>query len=172
MRRPAGGGIPGAPGRSITGGPESCARVHARTEAPFEAARTWLSWGQRLRRDGRRIEARERLRAALAGFRALGAPPWIDGTERELSATGERLRRREPGAAEAMTAQEHQIARLVVGGTSNKGIAAQLFLSPKTVEAHLTRIYRKLGVHSRTQLAAQLDRPGAVSGDHAGSPST
>ena len=71
-----------------------------------------------------------------------------------------------------MTAQGHQIARLVVGGTSNKGIAAQLFLGPKTVEAHLTRIYRKLGVHSRTQLAAQLDRPGAGSGDHAGSPST
>ncbi len=97
---------------------------------------------------------------------------WAAAIVLELSATRARLRRREPGAAEAMTAQEHQIARLVAGGTSNKGIAAQLFLSPKTVEAHLTRIYRKLGVHSRTQLAAQLDRPGAGSGDHAGSPST
>ncbi len=105
---------------------EAALLLHARTEAPFEAARTLLSWGQRLRRDGRRIEARERLRAALAGFRALGAQPWIDGTERELSVTGARLCRREPGAAEAMTAQEHQIARLVAGGTSNKGIAAQL----------------------------------------------
>ena len=80
-----------------------------------------------------------------------------EAAERELSATGERLRRRAPAAADELTAQEREIAGLVAAGGSNKDVAAQLFLSTKTVEAHLTRIYRKLGVNSRTQLARRLD---------------
>ena len=113
--------------------------------------------GQRLRRDGRRIEAREQLRAAAEGFRRLGARPWVEAAERELGATGERLRRRAPGAPEELTTQERVIAELVAAGASNKDVAGAVFLSAKTVEAHLTRIYRKLGVNSRTQLGRRLD---------------
>jgi DNA-binding NarL/FixJ family response regulator len=87
----------------------------------------------------------------------VGAAPWAEAAERELGATGERLRRRAPAAPEELTAQERVIAGLVAGGASNKDVAAELFLSPKTVEAHLTRIYRKLGVNSRTQLARRLE---------------
>jgi DNA-binding CsgD family transcriptional regulator len=125
----------------------------SRDGGPFEAARARLCFGQRLRRDGLRVEAREQLHGALEAFRTLGAAPWADAAERELGASGEKLRRRAPDAEEELTAQEHQIAALVAEGASNKDVAAQLFLSTKTVEAHLTRIYRKLGVSSRTQLA-------------------
>jgi DNA-binding CsgD family transcriptional regulator len=120
---------------------------------PFERARTRLCFGQRLRRDGLRVDARKQLHSALEAFRTLGAAPWADAAARELGASGEKLRRRAPDAEEELTAQEHQIAALVAEGASNKDVAAQLFLSTKTVEAHLTRIYRKLGVSSRTQLA-------------------
>jgi DNA-binding NarL/FixJ family response regulator len=137
-------------------------RLHDRATAPFEAARTRLCFGQRLRRDGLRIEAREHLRAAVEGFRRLGAAPWTEAAERELGATGERLRRRAPAAPEELTRQERVIAGLVAGGASNKDVAAELFLSTKTVEAHLTRIYRKLGVNSRTQLARRLDEERTV----------
>ena len=132
-------------------------RRHETATAPFEAARTRLCFGQRLRRDGARIEAREQLRAAADGFRAIGAAPWVEAAERELGATGERLRRRALDAPEELTTQERAIADLVAAGASNKDVAAELFLSPKTVEAHLTRIYRKLGVNSRTQLARRLE---------------
>jgi DNA-binding CsgD family transcriptional regulator len=136
---------------------EDALRRHDRATAPFEAARTRLCFGQRLRRDGSRIDAREQLRAAVEGFRRLGATPWLDAAERELGATGERLRRRAPETSEDLTTQERVIAGLVAAGASNKDVAAELFLSPKTVEAHLTRIYRKLGVNSRTRLARRLD---------------
>ncbi len=135
---------------------EEALRLHERAAAPFEAARTRLCFGRRLRRDGLRVEAREQLRAAGEGFRGLGAAPWLEAGERELRATGERLRRRAPAEPEELTEQERAIAGLVAGGASNKDVAAQLFLSAKTVEAHLTRIYRKLGVNSRTQLARRL----------------
>ena len=130
---------------------------HETATAPFEAARTGLCFGQRLRRDGARIEAREQLRAAADGFRAIGAAPWVEAAERELGATGERLRRRERDTPEELTTQERAIADLVAAGASNKDVAAELFLSPKTVEAHLTRVYRKLGVNSRNQLARRLE---------------
>ncbi|HKG65344.1 MAG TPA: AAA family ATPase [Solirubrobacteraceae bacterium] len=143
---------------------ETALRLHETAAAPFEAARTRFCFGQRLRRDGARIEAREQLRAAAEGFRAIGAKPWTEAAERELGATGERLRRRAPEAPEELTTQERAIAELVAAGASNKDVAAELFLSPKTVEAHLTRIYRKLGVNSRTQLARQLERTPAGPG--------
>jgi len=132
-------------------------RRHETATAPFEAARTRLCFGQRLRRDGARIEAREQLRAAADGFRAIGAAPWVEAAERELGATGERLRRRAPDTPEELTTQERAIADLVAAGASNKDVAAELYLSPKTVEAHLTRVYRKLGVNSRNQLARRLE---------------
>ena len=139
---------------------EDALRLHSQATAPFEEARTRLCFGQRLRRDGRRIEAREQLRAAGEQFRRLGARPWVEAADRELSATGERLRRRAHASPEELTTQERVIADLVVAGASNKDVAAELFLSTKTVEAHLTRIYRKLGVNSRTRLARQLDENG------------
>jgi DNA-binding CsgD family transcriptional regulator len=124
--------------------------------APFERARTRLCWGQRLRRDGRRIAAREQLREALAAFEQLGAAPWARTAHRELQASGARPRRRTAPAGISLTNQEAQIAALVAGGASNREVAAQLYLSVKTVEATLTRVYRKLGVGSRVQLAQRL----------------
>jgi DNA-binding NarL/FixJ family response regulator len=107
------------------------------------------------RRAHRRVEARGHLREALAVFDRLGARPWAERARTELAATGERLRKRDPYAAEELTAQELQVA-LVAGGATNKEAAAQLFISPKTIEAHLGSIYRKLGVRSRTELAGRF----------------
>jgi len=136
-----------------------------RRPMPFERARTLLAFGRRLHRARRRAEARDRLREALAGFERVGAETWAGQAEAELRAAGAR-RRREVGG-DALTAQEWRVAEAVRRGSSNRAIAADLFLSPKTVEFHLHQIYRKLGVHSRTQLVAALaDRPEAAA-DHA-----
>jgi DNA-binding CsgD family transcriptional regulator len=121
---------------------------------PFERARTLLAYGRRLHRSCRRAEAREQLRAALEGFRRLGAEAWARQAEAELRAAG--ARRRRAGDDQALTAQERRVAAAVQRGASNRDIAADLFLSPKTVEFHLRQIYRKLDVHSRTQLVAAL----------------
>ncbi len=130
--------------------------LHA--ELPFELARSRLCYGERLRRAGRRVDARAQLRAALDGFERLGARPWAERAERELAGSGERARaRRNPPPAEALTAQELQIARAIAAGATNREAGADLFLSPKTIETHLTRIYRKLGLRSRTELARALD---------------
>lgn len=125
-------------------------------ESRFEQARLALCWGERLRRDGRRLEARRRLREAIAGFEALGATPWRERAARELRASGSRPPRRPVLPSEALTAQEDHVARLVAAGHRNKDVAGALFISPKTVEYHLSRIYRKLGVRTRTELALQL----------------
>ena len=124
---------------------------------PFERARTLLAFGRRLHRARRRAEARERLLAARLGFEQLGAGAWAEQAEAELSAAGAR-RRREPDDS-ALTPQELRVAAAVQRGASSRDIAADLFLSPKTVEFHLRQIYRKLGVHSRTQLIAALAEP-------------
>jgi DNA-binding CsgD family transcriptional regulator len=121
---------------------------------PFERARTLLAFGRRLHRARRRAEARERLREALGGFGQLGARAWAEQAEAELNAAGAR-RRREPDDS-TLTPQELRVAAAVQRGASSRDIAADLFLSPKTVEFHLRQIYRKLGVHSRTQLIAAL----------------
>jgi DNA-binding CsgD family transcriptional regulator len=121
---------------------------------PFERARTLLAFGRRLHRARRRAEARERLREALGGFGQLGARAWAEQAEAELNAAGAR-RRRTPDDS-ALTPQELRVAAAVQRGASSRDIAADLFLSPKTVEFHLRQIYRKLGVHSRTQLIAAL----------------
>ncbi|HEX5304033.1 MAG TPA: helix-turn-helix transcriptional regulator [Streptosporangiaceae bacterium] len=135
-----------------------------RRPMPFERARTLLAFGRRLHRARRRAEARDRLREALEGFERLGAEAWAVQAGAELRAAGARRRRESGGPdGDALTAQEWRVAEAVRRGVSNHAIAADLFLSPKTVEFHLHQVYRKLGVHSRTQLIAALaDRPEAV----------
>ena len=128
---------------------------HDRTAAPFEQARLHLWWGRRLRRDRQRVEARAHLTPALEVFERLHARPWVLAARRELTASGERLRRADEGR-EMLTPQEAQISALVAAGASNKDIAGTMYLSPKTVESHLSRIYRKLGVRTRQQLIVQL----------------
>ena len=126
-----------------------------RRPMPFERARTLLAYGRRLHRARRRAEARERLREALEGFERLRAAAWTVQAERELRAAG--ARRRRTGAEDgALTAQERRVADALRRGATNREIAAELFLSPKTVEFHLRQIYGKLGVHSRTQVVARL----------------
>ncbi len=125
-----------------------------RRPMPFERARTLLAFGRRLHRSCRRSAARECLRAALDGFQRLRADAWARQAETELRAAG--ARRRQVPDDRALTPQELRVAAAVQRGASNRDIAAGLFLSPKTVEFHLRQIYRKLDVHSRTQLVAAL----------------
>jgi len=126
---------------------------------PFERARTLLALGRRLHRARRRSEARDRLREALAGFERLGATAWARQARDELRAAGGRRRQSADGLA--LTPQERRVAAAVRRGASNREIASELFLTPKTIEFHLRQIYRKLGVHSRPQLVAALSRPSA-----------
>lgn len=130
--------------------------LHERSPRPLERARTELCYGERLRRAGRRVDSRVRLRSALETFDSLGAVPWSDRTRAELAATGETVRRRDPALTERLTPQELQIALAVGAGQTNREVAASLFLSPKTIEYHLRNVYRKLDVRSRAQLAAHL----------------
>ncbi|MBJ7472210.1 MAG: hypothetical protein JHD16_12970, partial [Solirubrobacteraceae bacterium] len=126
---------------------------HAAAEAPFETARTLLCFGARLHRAGRRIDARTRLRQALEGFQALQATPWVERTEAELRSAGA-VRRDAVQDPTRLSAQEERIALAAARGLTNREIAAEFFISPKTVEFHLGRAFRKLGVKSRVQLAA------------------
>jgi ATP/maltotriose-dependent transcriptional regulator MalT len=135
--------------------------LHERTPTPFERARTGLCYGERLRRAGRRIDARERLREALATFESLEAEPWAEQARAELRATGERVRKREESTAARLTAQELQVAVLVAEGGTNREVGARLMLSPRTIEFHLRNIYAKLGVRSRTELAKRVADKGA-----------
>jgi DNA-binding CsgD family transcriptional regulator len=128
----------------------------------FQGARTQLLYGERLRRARRRLDARTQLRAAIETFDELGAAQWSDRARAELLATGETIPRRDPTAPEKLTPQELQIALQVAEGRSNREAAEALFLSPKTVEFHLTRVYRKLDVNSRAELIRLLMRDTAV----------
>lgn len=122
---------------------------------PFEYNRIRLSYGMWLRRQRRTTEARDALTLAVEGFHALGAHPWEDRARNELRAAGAAVKR-SAGGAVALTAQERTIAELAAAGRSNKEIAAQLYLSPRTVGAHLYRIFPKLGVTSRAALGQAL----------------
>ncbi|HWM08204.1 MAG TPA: helix-turn-helix transcriptional regulator, partial [Solirubrobacteraceae bacterium] len=129
---------------------------HAHTLDVFETARTRLVFGARLRRARRRVDARPQLRDALATFERLGAVRWADLAAGELSATGESIRRREPSTVATLTPQELQVALLLGEGRTTREVAAALFLSPKTVEYHLRKVYTKLDIRSRAELAEQL----------------
>jgi DNA-binding CsgD family transcriptional regulator len=128
---------------------------HARGDRAFERARTELAYGASLRRQRRRVDAREHLRAALETFDTLDAMPWSSRARSELRASGEtaHARREQPTSAE-LTPQELQVAKFVSQGLSNREVGAQLFLSPRTVDFHLRHVYAKLGISSRTKLAA------------------
>jgi DNA-binding CsgD family transcriptional regulator len=122
----------------------------------FERARTELCYGESLRRAGQRRRAREQLHAALADFERAGAERWVERCRSELRASGEHIHRRDPTITERLTPQELQIALVVAEGLTNRDAASRLFLSPKTIEFHLTRIYRKLEIHSRSELVRQM----------------
>jgi DNA-binding CsgD family transcriptional regulator len=141
---------------------EAALTLHARTPDTFEAGRTHLAFGARLRRERRRLDARQHLRAAADTFDRLGAEPWSEMARAELAATGETARRRDVTTLNDLTPQELQIALSLAAGRTTRETAAALFLSPKTVEYHLRNIYRKLAVGSRAELKgamAQLAAP-------------
>jgi DNA-binding CsgD family transcriptional regulator len=127
--------------------------LHKADSRPFEQARTLLLYGEWLRRRRRKADARPGLAAALGIFEALGARPWAARAATELGATDPR-RTPEDAITQGLTPQERQITKLAATGLSNKEIAAQLFLSPRTVGYHLNKAFPKLGVASRTELAA------------------
>jgi DNA-binding CsgD family transcriptional regulator len=131
---------------------EAALEAHADASQPFELGRTLLAFGLWLHRSRRRLNARERLGAALEIFERLGARPWAELARAELRAAGATGRESDP-ASDDLTSQEVRIAHAVASGATNKEVAAELFLSPKTIEFHLSSIYRKLGIRSRTELA-------------------
>ncbi len=121
-----------------------------------ELGRAHLLYGQWLRREGRRVDAREQLRAALDQFASIGMEAFAERARKELLATGERARKRAVDARDDLTSQERQIAQLACDGLSNPEIGARLFLSPRTVEWHLRKVFTKLGIRSRHELAYAL----------------
>ena len=128
----------------------------ARCGATLHLARARLVYGEWLRHNGRRAEAREQLRAAHEVCVAKGADGFAARAERELHAAGESTRKRAPETNGTLTAQEARIARLAREGQSNADIGAQVFISPRTVEYHLGKIFAKLGIESRRQLEHAL----------------
>jgi DNA-binding CsgD family transcriptional regulator len=137
--------------------------LHERGDVVFQHARTHLAYGERLRRAQRRRDARVQLRAAAEIFDRLDARPWAERARAELRASGETLARAGDGA-EQLTPQELQIALLVTEGRTNAEVGRAVFLSTRTVEFHLSRAYRKLGVSSRTELTRRLATAGAIAG--------
>ena len=125
-----------------------------------ELARAQLLYGEWLRREGRRADSREQLRTAHEALSAMGVNAFADRARRELLATGETVRKRTVEISEELTPQESHIARLVADGFTNPEIGVSLYLSPRTVEWHLRKIFGKLGVSSRRELRRALPAPG------------
>jgi DNA-binding CsgD family transcriptional regulator len=124
----------------------------ARTRGVVHLARARLQYGEWLRRENRRVDAREQLRAAHEVFSRIGAEGFAERARHELVATGETVRKREADARDVLTPQEAHIARLARDGLSNPEIGAQLFISPRTVQYHLRKVFQKLEITSRSQL--------------------
>jgi ATP/maltotriose-dependent transcriptional regulator MalT len=127
-----------------------------RTRLRPELARAHLLFGEWLRRENRRVDARAELRIAHDQFTTIGMEGFAERARGELLATGERVRKRTSETRDDLTAQELQIARLASDGLSNPEIGARLFLSPRTVEWHLRKVFTKLGIRSRRELASAL----------------
>jgi len=135
----------------------------SRSQVVVHHARAELIYGEWLSREQRRMEARMRLRSAYSALDAMGAAGFAERARRELAATGESLRGRRAGARDALTPQEAQIARMATEGCANADIATQLFLTGRTVDWHLDKVYAKLGISSREELAQALARSEPVS---------
>jgi DNA-binding CsgD family transcriptional regulator len=127
------------------------------TTIAVDLARAHLLYGEWLRRERRRTDAREHLRTAYDMFSTMGAEAFAERVARELRATGERARKRSVDTTLQLTPQQAQIARMASKGNSNREIAARLFISPRTVEYHLHQVFTTLGITSRKQLAGALD---------------
>ena len=137
----------------------------ARTRGVVHLARTQLLYGEWLRRENRRVDAREQLRAAYDRFSQIGAEAFAERARRELLATGETAPRRTVETREILTPQEAQIARLASDRQTNPEIGAKLFISPRTVEYHLRKVFTKLDISSRKELRgalAGIPDPGSV----------
>jgi len=127
-----------------------------RTRMRADLARSHLLYGEWLRRENRRVDAREQLRTAYEMLTVMGIEGFAERARRELLATGETVRKRTADTLTELTAQEAHIARLAHDGLSNPEISTQLFISPRTVEWHLRKVFNKLGISSRRQLRGSL----------------
>lgn len=132
---------------------ENSLAQHAVADRPYDRARVQLAYGQFLRRTQRRVDARAHLRSALTTFEDLGADPFAERAAQELRATGETARKRDPSILPTLTPMERKIAELVRQGLSNKDVAAQCWVSPRTVAFHLRNVFTKIGISSRGELA-------------------
>jgi DNA-binding NarL/FixJ family response regulator len=121
-------------------------------------ARARLSYGEWLRRENRRIDARQQLRLAFEAFVSMGTLAWAERARRELVATGEKVRKRTDDTRDVLTPQEEEIAQLAREGRTNPEIGAQLFIGTRTVEWHLRKVFSKLDISSRRELEAALSR--------------
>jgi DNA-binding CsgD family transcriptional regulator len=138
---------------------ERLSRIHS--PGSQTVARAHLLYGEWLRRQHRRVDAREQLRVAHAMLAGMGADAFAERARRELQATGETVRKRTVETLDELTPQEVQIARLAADGQTNPEIGSQLFLSPRTVEWHLSKVFGKLGISSRKELRVALSDIGA-----------
>ncbi len=152
-----------ARGRALLTAGEAAERLHreaierlGRTRIRVALARALLVYGEWLRRENRRVDAREQLRAAHELLVEIGMAVFAERARRELLATGETVRKRTVETLDDLTPQEAQIGRMAADGFTNPEIGAQLFLSPRTVEWHLRKVFGKLGISSRRQLRTAL----------------